>query len=63
MPELGYAFSSEEHLPNDMVRHAQLAEEAGFTFGLAAAGNRVGGIGLVTLTRFAQAHAGGGPPE
>jgi G6PDH family F420-dependent oxidoreductase len=34
MPEIGYAFSSEEHLPNDMVRHARLAEEAGFTWGL-----------------------------
>jgi len=34
MPELGYAFSSEEHLPNDLVQHARLAEEAGFTFGL-----------------------------
>ena len=34
MPEIGYAFSSEEHLPNDLVRHARLAEEAGFTWGL-----------------------------
>jgi G6PDH family F420-dependent oxidoreductase len=34
MPELGYAFSSEEHRPNDLVRHARLAEEAGFTWGL-----------------------------
>src|SRR3954466_15267527 len=34
MVELGYAFSSEEHLPNDLVQHARLAEEAGFTFGL-----------------------------
>ena len=34
MPEIGYAFSSEEHLPSDMVRHARLAEEAGFSFGL-----------------------------
>jgi G6PDH family F420-dependent oxidoreductase len=32
--ELGYAFSSEEHSPADLVRHAQLAEEAGFGFGL-----------------------------
>jgi coenzyme F420-dependent glucose-6-phosphate dehydrogenase len=32
--EIGYAFSSEEHLPNDLVHHAQLAEEAGFDFGL-----------------------------
>jgi alkanesulfonate monooxygenase SsuD/methylene tetrahydromethanopterin reductase-like flavin-dependent oxidoreductase (luciferase family) len=32
--DIGYAFSSEEHLPNDMVRHARLAEEAGFTWGL-----------------------------
>jgi G6PDH family F420-dependent oxidoreductase len=34
VPELGYAFSSEEHEPNAMVRHARLAEEAGFSFGL-----------------------------
>jgi coenzyme F420-dependent glucose-6-phosphate dehydrogenase len=32
--ELGYALSSEEHAPADLVRHAQLAEEAGFRFGL-----------------------------
>jgi coenzyme F420-dependent glucose-6-phosphate dehydrogenase len=32
--ELGYAFSSEEHAPADLVRHARAAEEAGFEFGL-----------------------------
>jgi coenzyme F420-dependent glucose-6-phosphate dehydrogenase len=32
--ELGYAFSSEEHHPNDLVEHARLAEKHGFTFGL-----------------------------
>ena len=32
--ELGYALSSEEHTPNDLVRHARTAEEAGFTFAL-----------------------------
>jgi coenzyme F420-dependent glucose-6-phosphate dehydrogenase len=32
--ELGYAMSSEEHTPADLVRHARLAEEAGLTFGL-----------------------------
>ena len=32
--EIGYAFSSEEHHPNDLVKHAQLAERHGFTFGL-----------------------------
>jgi coenzyme F420-dependent glucose-6-phosphate dehydrogenase len=32
--ELGYAFSSEEHAPLDLVRHAQAAERAGFGFGL-----------------------------
>jgi coenzyme F420-dependent glucose-6-phosphate dehydrogenase len=31
---LGYALSSEEHAPNDLVRYARLAEEAGFTFAL-----------------------------
>src|SRR5204863_8024120 len=29
-----YALSCEEHRPNDLVRHASLAEEAGFTFAL-----------------------------
>jgi coenzyme F420-dependent glucose-6-phosphate dehydrogenase len=28
----GYALSSEEHLPNDMVRYARMAEDAGFSF-------------------------------
>jgi coenzyme F420-dependent glucose-6-phosphate dehydrogenase len=32
--EIGYAFSSEEHSPVDLVRHARAAEEAGFGFGL-----------------------------
>jgi coenzyme F420-dependent glucose-6-phosphate dehydrogenase len=32
--ELGYALSSEEHSPADLVRHAQAAERAGFGFGL-----------------------------
>jgi coenzyme F420-dependent glucose-6-phosphate dehydrogenase len=32
--ELGYALSSEEHSPADLVRNARAAEEAGFTFGL-----------------------------
>jgi G6PDH family F420-dependent oxidoreductase len=30
----GYAFSSEEHAPLELVRNARAAEEAGFTFGL-----------------------------
>ena len=34
MTELGYAFSSEEHGPNDLVRYGKMAEQAGFTFGL-----------------------------
>src|SRR3954465_13378228 len=34
MAELGYALSSEEHRPNDLVRAAQRAEEVGFTFAL-----------------------------
>jgi G6PDH family F420-dependent oxidoreductase len=34
MVELGYALSSEEHRPRDLVRHAAAAEEAGFTFAL-----------------------------
>jgi G6PDH family F420-dependent oxidoreductase len=34
MVELGYALSSEEHKPNDLVQHARLAEEAGFQFAL-----------------------------
>ena len=34
MVQIGYAISSEEHRPNAIVRHAQLAEQAGFTFSL-----------------------------
>jgi coenzyme F420-dependent glucose-6-phosphate dehydrogenase len=34
MIEIGYALSSEEHAPNNLVHHARLAEEAGFTFAL-----------------------------
>jgi G6PDH family F420-dependent oxidoreductase len=34
MVEIGYALSSEEHRPNDLVRNARLAEEAGFSFAL-----------------------------
>src|SRR6188768_3107446 len=34
MPDLGYALSSEEHGANDLVRFAQRAEHAGFTFAL-----------------------------
>jgi coenzyme F420-dependent glucose-6-phosphate dehydrogenase len=34
MAEFGYALSSEEHAPSDLVRNARLAEESGFTFAL-----------------------------
>jgi len=34
MTEFGYALSSEEHTPNDLVQHARRAEEAGFSFAL-----------------------------
>jgi G6PDH family F420-dependent oxidoreductase len=34
MVAIGYALSSEEHRPADLVRHARLAEEAGFSFAL-----------------------------
>jgi coenzyme F420-dependent glucose-6-phosphate dehydrogenase len=34
MLEIGYALSSEEHSPNDLVNYARLAEDAGFTFAL-----------------------------
>src|SRR3954465_11645564 len=34
MPQLGYALSSEEHPPLDLVRNAARAEEAGFGFAL-----------------------------
>jgi G6PDH family F420-dependent oxidoreductase len=34
MPAIGYAMSSEEHKPNDLVRHARRAEEVGFGFAL-----------------------------
>jgi hypothetical protein len=32
MAQVGYALSSEEHKPNDMIRYAQRAEEVGFSF-------------------------------
>jgi coenzyme F420-dependent glucose-6-phosphate dehydrogenase len=34
MVRLGYALSSEEHRPSDLVRHARLAEDSGFEFAL-----------------------------
>src|SRR4051812_41223672 len=34
MPELGYALSSEEHRPDDLVRWAMRAEESGFSYAL-----------------------------
>jgi coenzyme F420-dependent glucose-6-phosphate dehydrogenase len=34
MIEIGYALSSEEHPPADLIDHARLAEDAGFTFAL-----------------------------
>src|SRR4051794_15747731 len=34
MVELGYALSSEEHSPRELVRHAVAAERAGFSFAL-----------------------------
>src|SRR5919205_3966986 len=34
MPELGFALSSEDHPPNELVRQAVLAERTGFTFAL-----------------------------
>src|SRR5437764_1742725 len=34
MAEIGYALSSEEHPPSNLVRFAQCAEEAGFSFAL-----------------------------
>lgn len=34
MTEIGYALSSEEHQPNDLVHFAQRAEEVGFSFAL-----------------------------
>jgi len=34
MPELGFALSSEDHPPRELVRQAVLAERAGFTFAL-----------------------------
>jgi coenzyme F420-dependent glucose-6-phosphate dehydrogenase len=34
VPEIGYALSSEEHPPSDLVRFARLAEEAGFPHAL-----------------------------
>ncbi|MCC7365350.1 MAG: TIGR03557 family F420-dependent LLM class oxidoreductase [Dehalococcoidia bacterium] len=34
MVEIGFSLSSEEHRPNELVRQAAMAEEAGFTFAL-----------------------------
>src|SRR5918911_1389045 len=34
MPEFGYALSSEEHTPQDLVRNARRAEEQGFAFAM-----------------------------
>ena len=34
MVQLGYALSTGEHCPNDLVRDARPAEEAGFPFAL-----------------------------
>src|SRR4051794_22276829 len=34
MVEIGYSLSCEEHAPNDLVRYAQLAEEAGFSYAM-----------------------------
>ena len=34
MTEIGYALSSEEHAPLDLVRNAKRAEEVGFQFAL-----------------------------
>src|SRR5512134_3451492 len=34
MTKFGYAISSEEHHPLEIVRHAQMAEEVGFSFAL-----------------------------
>jgi coenzyme F420-dependent glucose-6-phosphate dehydrogenase len=36
MTEIGYTLSSEEHGPAELVRYAQLAEEAGFSFAVAS---------------------------
>src|SRR4051794_36970850 len=34
MTSFGYALSSEEHPPGDLVRHARMAEQAGFDFAM-----------------------------
>jgi len=38
MIELGYKLCSEEHGPNDLVRFARLAEDAGFAFAMITRG-------------------------
>ncbi len=65
MAEIGYALSSEEHSPNDLVKYARMAEDLGFTFAmisdhyhpwLASQGNSpfawsvLGGIAATTKT-------------
>lgn len=34
MPEIGYKLCSEEHNPQEIIKYAQRAEEAGFSFGM-----------------------------
>lgn len=34
MLEIGYKLCSEEHTPNELVRYAERAEDAGFTFAM-----------------------------
>lgn len=34
MAKMGYALSSEEHSPADLIRYARLAEQIGFDFAL-----------------------------
>ena len=61
MVQIGYTLSSEEHLPADLVRHAQLAEAAGFGtvrfFELEAEQGRVIAVGRNGLVIVAVADA------
>jgi coenzyme F420-dependent glucose-6-phosphate dehydrogenase len=62
MVELGYALSSEEHSPNDLVANARRAEEVGFTFAMISDHyhpwiDRQGHSGFVWTTLGAIAHA------
>jgi len=51
--ELGFALSSEDHPPNELVKQAQIAERAGFTVALPAPRDFEEAAGNVTVADVA----------